>query len=337
MATAATATDPLGYYAVLGLADDASPDDVRRAYRREAKRWHPDHNSSPDAAVHMARLNEAYETLSDPDQRAAYDRGAFVYAEPEPPRPVAYPAAVDFGTLRAGDRLTGTVRIGNAGGPFSTIRVEPDCSSWFRVSAARGGVSDDIVAELDFETFVSDDSASGPRGEVVRIFLDDKFVSVVLGARVLPAPHRTSAPPADPSDAPDAYARTSLPSWFTDLNSTVNRLALSFITGVLDPVAFIALGRHLEPGWFALLVLLAVGFFALTGYCAYRTGLFTRLDAASSEIRHLCSIVFFLGKASIVLAVVALAVMIVIAILVVLLVLAIIGIGLAIVAAMVDS
>jgi DnaJ-class molecular chaperone len=61
-------------YDVLGVSRDASPADVKAAYRRLAQRWHPDVNAgSPDAAARFRRIGEAYGVLSDPDQRRAYD------------------------------------------------------------------------------------------------------------------------------------------------------------------------------------------------------------------------------------------------------------------------
>jgi molecular chaperone DnaJ len=66
---------PQDYYDLLGIARDASPDDVRRAYRRLAKQHHPDVNDSdPEADQRFKTINEAYEVLRDPDKRAAYDR-----------------------------------------------------------------------------------------------------------------------------------------------------------------------------------------------------------------------------------------------------------------------
>ncbi len=66
--------DPKGYYVALGIPEDADGDAIKAAYRGKAKRLHPDFNPSPIAAKQFHRLHEAYETLSDPETRAAYDR-----------------------------------------------------------------------------------------------------------------------------------------------------------------------------------------------------------------------------------------------------------------------
>lgn len=62
------------YYKVLDVNRDASPDDIRQAYRRLAKQYHPDINNEPGAAERFKEINEAYAVLSDQERRAAYDR-----------------------------------------------------------------------------------------------------------------------------------------------------------------------------------------------------------------------------------------------------------------------
>lgn len=65
---------PRDYYEVLGVKRDASEDDLRKAHRKLARQWHPDMNKSPEAAQRFAEIQEAYDTLSDKEKRAAYDR-----------------------------------------------------------------------------------------------------------------------------------------------------------------------------------------------------------------------------------------------------------------------
>jgi molecular chaperone DnaJ len=65
----------LDYYEILGIARDASGDEVKRAYRRLAIKWHPDQNpGNAEAEGRFKECAEAYEVLSDPEKRAVYDR-----------------------------------------------------------------------------------------------------------------------------------------------------------------------------------------------------------------------------------------------------------------------
>jgi curved DNA-binding protein CbpA len=62
------------YYAVLEISKDATDEDVKRAYRRQALRWHPDKNNGiPDAEQRFKLVAEAYEILRDPRERRAYN------------------------------------------------------------------------------------------------------------------------------------------------------------------------------------------------------------------------------------------------------------------------
>ncbi|MDG6103248.1 DnaJ domain-containing protein [Dactylosporangium aurantiacum] len=61
-------------YQVLGVARDATPEEIQRAYRTLARRQHPDINKDPGAEERFKQINEAYHVLSDPQRRAAYDR-----------------------------------------------------------------------------------------------------------------------------------------------------------------------------------------------------------------------------------------------------------------------
>ena len=62
------------YYEVLGIPRDATDEEIKRAFRKLAFKYHPDHNHDDNAGEKFKEVNEAYEVLSDPDKRAAYDR-----------------------------------------------------------------------------------------------------------------------------------------------------------------------------------------------------------------------------------------------------------------------
>ena len=62
-------------YAILGVPRSASADEIKRAYRQKARELHPDTNpDDPETGEHFKELSRAYQVLSDPDQRARYDR-----------------------------------------------------------------------------------------------------------------------------------------------------------------------------------------------------------------------------------------------------------------------
>ena len=61
-------------YEVLGVSRDANDDEIKKAFRKQARKLHPDVNKSPNAEEEFKELNEAYDVLSDPNKRAYYDR-----------------------------------------------------------------------------------------------------------------------------------------------------------------------------------------------------------------------------------------------------------------------
>ncbi len=65
------------YYDILGVPKNATQEEIKKAYRKQALEWHPDRHQGPDKEVaekKFKEINEAYQVLSDPEKRAAYDR-----------------------------------------------------------------------------------------------------------------------------------------------------------------------------------------------------------------------------------------------------------------------
>ena len=62
------------YYDILGISRNADQDEIKRAYRRQARKYHPDVNKDPGAEETFKEINKAYEVLSEPEMKARYDR-----------------------------------------------------------------------------------------------------------------------------------------------------------------------------------------------------------------------------------------------------------------------
>src|SRR5829696_91820 len=102
------------FYRVLGVAENAKPDEIKKSYRKLAKQYHPDANASdPAAAEKFKEVSEAYAVLSDDDKRKKYDQmrklGAF---------------GGGLGGFRPGGGARPGTAQGQAGGGFSFDDVE---------------------------------------------------------------------------------------------------------------------------------------------------------------------------------------------------------------------
>jgi len=85
------------YYAVMGVKNDATQDEIKRAYRKLARKYHPDVSQEADSEEKFKELGEAYEVLKDPEKRSAYDQlGAQWQAGQEFHPPPGWDAGFEF-------------------------------------------------------------------------------------------------------------------------------------------------------------------------------------------------------------------------------------------------
>jgi curved DNA-binding protein len=120
------------YYEVMGVARDATQDEIKRAYRKLARKYHPDVSKEPDAEERFKALGEANEVLKDPEKRAAYDQ------------------------------------LGNQWKAGQDFRPPPDWDAGFEFrgggyTAADAGIHSDFFEELFGGGFVRDRSTAGRR------------------------------------------------------------------------------------------------------------------------------------------------------------------------------
>ena len=155
----------LDYYAVLEVEPDSTDDHIKKAYRKLALKYHPDHNrGKPDAEVKIRELNAAYEVLNDKESRKAYDRLRFG----------GYRQQVDgFGTSAedtpdpglAFEAMEGTLRDEARRDVFTTLIKDQD-----RIMKELAIIRERVVAKQGYDTFQESFITQRAR-EVIQTFI----------------------------------------------------------------------------------------------------------------------------------------------------------------------
>ena len=163
------------YYATLGVEKTATPEEIKKAFRRKARELHPDVNPAPDAEERFKEINAAYDVLSDSDKRDQYDRfGSVGNRGPGGPGGYQY---VDLGDLFGGgaggfgmEDIFSAFFGGAAGGRGGGVRLEGRDMAMgvvITLAEAAAGVEKEIVLDRLASCDVCGGSGAAPGSSVV--------------------------------------------------------------------------------------------------------------------------------------------------------------------------
>lgn len=184
------------YYQVLGVDSEASPDEIRRAYRALTMEYHPDRQAGATEGVRrlaeekQKQINQAYKILGNPQKRPQYHQ-EWVRRK-SPPKPLADPANLLFRNVAPGEIQTGSFTIRNHGGPYERLWISnPD--SWVRVTGyASQSDTDELPLRVELEAKGQEWEKSYSETITVRLDSVETTVRVELHTKPAPAPAHDS-------------------------------------------------------------------------------------------------------------------------------------------------
>jgi len=146
------------YYATLGISRNASPDEIKRAYRKLALEHHPDRGGGPEAEKKFKEINEAYQILSDPQKRSTYDQyGSAAFSGGSNGAGQGF-GGFDFSGFSGRGQSTGDFSdfgFGGIGDIFEEFfgQSMAQVQAEIKISPAQAVLGDKIALEIDKEKF----------------------------------------------------------------------------------------------------------------------------------------------------------------------------------------